>query len=70
MFFFILSPSTFIHLISKSQQLMCPIYFHCQLALLDLPNGSGDTASPCFRPFWIGKFSDTCLLMATLLCFI
>jgi hypothetical protein len=22
---------------------------------------SGDRASPCFRPFWIGKLSDKCL---------
>jgi hypothetical protein len=22
---------------------------------------SGDKASPCFRPFWIGKLSDKCL---------
>jgi hypothetical protein len=22
---------------------------------------SGDEASPCFRPFWIGKVSDKCL---------
>jgi hypothetical protein len=22
---------------------------------------SGDKASPCFRPFWIGKLSDRCL---------
>jgi hypothetical protein len=21
---------------------------------------SGDKASPCFRPFWIGKLSDRC----------
>jgi hypothetical protein len=21
---------------------------------------SGDKASPCFRPFWIGKLSDKC----------
>jgi hypothetical protein len=29
--------------------------------------GSGDRASPCFRPFWIGKLSDKCLPIQTLL---
>jgi hypothetical protein len=28
---------------------------------------SGDKASPCFRPFWIGKLSDICLPIETLL---
>jgi hypothetical protein len=28
---------------------------------------SGDRASPCFRPFWIGKLSDKCLPMQILL---
>jgi hypothetical protein len=28
---------------------------------------SGDKASPCFRPFWIGKLSDRCLPIRTLL---
>jgi hypothetical protein len=28
---------------------------------------SGDKASPCFRPFWIGKLSDKCLPIRTLL---
>jgi hypothetical protein len=28
---------------------------------------SGDRASPCFRPFWIGKLSDKCLPIRTLL---
>jgi hypothetical protein len=28
---------------------------------------SGDKASPCFRPFWIGKLSDKCLPMQTLI---
>jgi hypothetical protein len=32
-------------------------------------NSSGDKASPCLRPFWIGKLSDKCLLIQTLLCF-
>jgi hypothetical protein len=27
----------------------------------------GDRASPCFRPFWIGKLSDKCLPIWTLL---
>jgi hypothetical protein len=30
-------------------------------------NSSGDKASPCFRPFWIGKLSDKCLPILTLL---
>jgi hypothetical protein len=28
---------------------------------------SGDKASPCFRPFWIGKLSDRCLNLLKLL---
>jgi hypothetical protein len=28
---------------------------------------SGDRASPCFRPFWIGNLSDKCLPIRTLL---
>jgi hypothetical protein len=28
---------------------------------------SGDKASPSFRPFWIGKLSDKCLPIRTLL---
>jgi hypothetical protein len=28
---------------------------------------SGDRTSPCFRPFWIGKLSDKCLPIRTLL---
>jgi hypothetical protein len=28
---------------------------------------SGDRASPCFRPFWIGKLSDECIRIRTLL---
>jgi hypothetical protein len=28
---------------------------------------SGVQASPCFRPFWIGKVSDKCLPIQTLL---
>jgi hypothetical protein len=28
---------------------------------------SGDRASPCSRPFWIGKLSDRCLHIGTLL---
>jgi hypothetical protein len=28
---------------------------------------SGDGASPCFRPFWIGTISDKCLPIQTLL---
>jgi hypothetical protein len=28
---------------------------------------SGDRASPCYRPFWIGKLSHKCLSMWTLL---
>jgi hypothetical protein len=24
---------------------------------------SGDKAFPCFRPFWIGKLSDKCLVI-------
>jgi hypothetical protein len=28
---------------------------------------SGDKASPCFKPFWIEKLSDKCLLIRTLL---
>jgi hypothetical protein len=28
---------------------------------------SGDKASPCFRPFWIGKLSAKCLPIQTLL---
>jgi hypothetical protein len=28
---------------------------------------SDDKASPCFRPFWIGKLSDKCLPIRTLL---
>jgi hypothetical protein len=27
---------------------------------------SGDKASPCFRPFWIGKLSDKCIPIRTL----
>jgi hypothetical protein len=26
-----------------------------------------DGASPCFRPFWIGKLTDKCLLIRTLI---
>jgi hypothetical protein len=26
---------------------------------------SGNKASPCFRPFWIGKLSDKCLPIQT-----
>jgi hypothetical protein len=26
---------------------------------------SGDRASPCFRPFWIGKLWDKCLPIQT-----
>jgi hypothetical protein len=29
--------------------------------------GSGDKAAPCFRPFQIGKLSDRCLPIQTLL---
>jgi hypothetical protein len=29
---------------------------------------SADKLSPCVRPFWIGKLSDKCLPIWTLLC--
>jgi hypothetical protein len=31
-----------------------------------LKNNS-DTASPCFKPFWVGKLSEKCLPIWTLL---
>jgi hypothetical protein len=45
------------------------------MVFLHFPNGiskakfksSGDRASHCFRPFWIGKLSDICLPIWTLL---
>jgi hypothetical protein len=50
---------------------MCLIKFQSHLDLLDLPNDMlkriGDKASPSFRPFWIGKLSDKCLPIRTLL---
>jgi hypothetical protein len=30
---------------------------------------SGDKASPCFRPFWLGKLSDKCVPIRTLYTF-
>jgi hypothetical protein len=50
-------------IISTGQKLMCPIQFQSFLVLLDPPvayskakwKSYGDKASPCFRPFWIGK---------------
>jgi hypothetical protein len=29
---------------------------------------SGGKASHCFTPFWIGKLSDKCLAVCTLIC--
>jgi hypothetical protein len=69
-----LSPSRFISSAQTSSRYVLlyfsPIWFSWTLLMAYSKaklESRGDKASPCFRPFWMGKLSDKCLPIWTLL---